>query len=289
MSDQPTHASRQRLLADLTLLLVAVIWGSAFVAQRVAAQHLGTFLFNGLRFLLGGLILLPFARRARPLDRKSWQLIGLAGLLLFGASVLQQAGLAYTTAGNAGFITSLYVVLAPFILWIVWKQHIPWASWLAATLAVIGALLLSTGGVVLRLSTGDALELAGAALWALHVIIVGRAVQHMAVLPFAVGQYLVAGILNTALGLLLEGRTLPGLMTAWWTVAYIGVFSTALGYTLQAVGQRHAPPTDAAIILSLESVFAALAGYLLLSETLQPVQILGCAIILGAVLLAQKR
>lgn len=282
-----------RFRSDAILLLVAVIWGSSFVVQRVAAQHLGVFLFNGLRFLLAALILLPFTRQKEPLVRRDFAWIGLAGTCAFAGSALQQAGLQYTTAANAGFITSLYVVLVPVLVFVIWKQRVSWVSWTAALLAVAGAVLLSTGGTGFRLAgksiTGDGFELLGSVGWALHVIAVGRGARRMPILVFSVGQYVVAGILNLGMGLVLESQLLSGLASAWWTVVYIAVLSTAIGYTLQAVGQRHAPPSDAAIILSLESVFAALFGSLFLDERLVWVQVLGCAIIFGAVLLAQVK
>jgi drug/metabolite transporter (DMT)-like permease len=283
-----------RLRSDALLFLTAIIWGSSFAVQRIAAQYLGVFLFNGLRFILAALILLPFTRSTKRLERPDYGWMALAGLCAFAGSALQQAGLMYTTAANAGFLTSLYTVLVPVLLMIVWRQRVSWLVWTAAVVAVIGALLLSTGGVGFRLAdksvAGDGLELLGSVGWALHVIAVGRGARRMAVLTFSVGQYFVAGSLNLFLGMSLEnGYLISGLAAAWWTVAYIAVFSTAGGYTLQAVGQQHAPPSDAAILLSLEAVFAALFGYLFLAENLSTVQGLGCALIFSAVLLVQVR
>lgn len=282
-----------RLRSDALLLLAAIIWGSSFAVQRVAAQHLGVFLFNGLRFLLAVLILLPFTRQKERLQRGDLAWIGLTGIFAFAGSALQQAGLQFTTAANAGFITSLYVVLVPVMLVIIWRQQVNWIVWAAALLAVAGATLLSTGGSGFRLAgkavVGDGLELVGAISWALHVIAVGRGARRMALLTFSAGQYLVSGSMNLGMALVFERHLIPGLAIAWWTVVYIAVFSTAIGYTLQAAGQRHAPPSDAAIILSLEAVFAAVSGFLFLDERLELVQVLGCALIFGAVLLAQVK
>jgi drug/metabolite transporter (DMT)-like permease len=298
-----------RLRADLVLLLVALIWGSAFAVQRVAAQYFDLFTFNGLRFLLGAVILFPFTK-INPFNgafrykqrlntsieqkkvsstnnRRSLIFVTLAGLLLFGAAGLQQAGLESTTAGNAGFITTLYVVLVPVILLVFWKEKIHWISWLGAGIAVLGSLLLSTGGA-LRLASGDALEVAGALLWALHVILVSRAVKYMEVLSFSVGQYFVAGVLNLLVSLGLH-MSFIGLTSGWWTIVYIGVLSTAVGYTLQVLGQKYAPPTDATILLSMEAVFAALTGYIFLDETMRMVQLVGCGLILTAVLVTQLK
>jgi drug/metabolite transporter (DMT)-like permease len=298
-----------RFRADLVLLFVALIWGSAFAVQRVAAQYFDPFTFNGLRFLLGGLVLLPFSklnpmqRRPRPLavihsdteqvvttpylERRAIIFILIAGALLFGAAGLQQAGLETTTAGNAGFITTLYVVLVPIILVIFWREKIHRLSWLGAGIAIIGSLLLSTGGT-LRLAHGDALVMAGAMLWALHMILVSRAVKHMDVLTFSTGQYLTAGLFNMLVSL---GMNMPlgGLSTAWWTVLYIGLLSTAVGYTLQGLGQKYAPATDATILLSMEAVFAALTGYIFLGETMIFVQLIGCGLIIAAVLITQLK
>jgi len=275
-----------RLKADLTLLLVAVIWGTSFVAQRVAAAHIGPFLFNGVRFLLGALVLLPVVRFRLELDRKTWPWVAAAGLVMSLASVLQQAGMRWTTAGNAAFITGLYVVFVPLLLLIFWRQRVRTAVWAAALLAAGGIFLLSSGGQ-LRLAPGDGLELAGATMWGLHIIIIDRAMRRMEALPFSIGQFLAAGALQLILGLALEWRTAPGLVSAWWTVAWAGILSVAVGYTLQVVGQRHAPPADAALIVSLEAVFAVLAGYLLLGEKLRPEQWLGAGLIMSAILLAQ--
>ena len=288
-----------RFRADMLLLLVALIWGSAFAVQRVAAEHLDAFTFNGLRFLLAGVILAPLAGgRGREGERgsgrrwlgftrfaKSLALPVAAGGLLFAAGGLQQAGLELTTAGNAGFITSLYVVLTPFLLRLFWKERVAVAVWAAAGLAVVGSLLLSTGGA-LQVNRGDMLELIGALGWALHVILVGRAMRQMDVLKFSAGQYLAAGVFNLAASLLLR-QPWGGLAAAWWTVLYVALFSTTLGYTLQVVGQKVAPPADAAILLSTEAVFAVLFGWLLLGEALNGVQLLGCGLILAAILLTQ--
>jgi drug/metabolite transporter (DMT)-like permease len=285
----PQSARGLRIRSDLILLLVAIIWGSGFIAQRVAAQNFGVFLFNGARFLLGALILIPFTRFRWNISRPMLRWVILAGVFLFGGATLQQAGMVTTTAGNAGFITGTYVVLVPILLVIFWRQKIGWNSWLAALLALTGTLFLSTGGKLNALAPGDILEFMGAILWALHVILVGKVINHVDVLQFAIGQYIVCGLLNLLLGLIFETNTLPGLANAWWTVVYAGIFSVSIGFTLQGVGQRHAPPTDASIILGLEAVFAAAFGFLLLNEAFSAVQQLGCGLIFVGIVLAQIR
>lgn len=306
---------RERLKADLILLLVALIWGSAFAAQRAAAEHLDAFLFNGLRFLVAGGVLGVVGMVAGRREKQSvpaavsssrrWQhptYILLAGTILFAAGALQQIGISQTTAGNAGFLTSLYVVLVPLWLFLFWRRKVAWTVWAGAGLAVLGSLFLGAGGEQdigwkLGLGVGDALVLLGAVFWAWHVIVIGLAVRQVEVLTLSIWQNLLAGALNLGLALGLgcgeavgaEGCLQQGLAPAWWAVAYTGIFSLGLGYTLQAYGQKTAPPADAAILLSMEAVFAALFGALFLGESLRMPQLVGGGLILAAILLTQLR
>jgi drug/metabolite transporter (DMT)-like permease len=277
----------KRLPADLALLLVAVIWGSAFSAQRVAAAHLGSFLYNGMRFLLAAVVLSLMGRNVwRRIRRAEWRSGAIAGILLASAATLQQAGLIFTTAGKAGFITSLYVVLVPVLLALVWKHRLPWISWAASAIAVLGLFLLSLPESW-ALNVGDGLELVGAGLWALHVIWIGRVSGRLDTLRLSMVQYLVCGIACLVLGLVFEADTLGGFPAAWWTVAYGGVVSVGLGYTLQVYGQKVAPPADAAVLLSMEAVFAAFFGWLLLGEMLSGRELVGCALMLAGMFLVQ--
>ncbi|WKZ39506.1 MAG: DMT family transporter [Anaerolineales bacterium] len=276
-----------RLKADLTLLLVSIIWGSAFVAQRIAGQLGSVYQFNGARYLLAALILLLFVKRIHlaSIPRPQYKWMAIAGFFLFLGSALQQAGLVYTTAGNAGFITSLYVVLVPVALFLFWGERPHWLSILAVVLACIGAFLLSTGGRF-ELRIGDALELIGALFWTFHVIILGKYASKFEAMTFSLGQLIVCGLLNLGVGVIVEPALAlhPPLLLA---IAYTAVFSLGLCYTLQVWAQKHTPPADAALILSLESVFAVLAGWLLLNETLIVIQIVGCLLIFIAVMLSQ--
>lgn len=279
-----------RIKADLTLLLVSIIWGSAFVAQRVAGQLGSVYLFNGARYLLAAVVVLPFAWRARPIvdatysqDQYKWMFV--AGFVLFLGSALQQLGLVYTTAGNAGFITSLYVVLVPILLFLIWRDKVHWISILAVALAGVGAFFLSTGGRF-EVRAGDAIELGGALFWTLHVIVLGKYASRFEPMSFSVGQLLVCGLLNLGIGFLVE-RSLPWNLPIMGAITYTAFFSIGLCYTLQVWAQRHSPPADAALILSLESVFAVISGWLLLNERLTLVQMLGCVLIFVAVLISQ--
>jgi drug/metabolite transporter (DMT)-like permease len=207
-------------------------------------------------------------------------------LLLFVAASLQQLGLVWTTAGKAGFITGLYIVIVPLLLALVWREWTTWSSWLAAGLATLGLFLLSvqTG---FQLAPGDKWVLLGALVWALHVIAVGQLAPGHDPLRLALIQYAVCSLLSLPAALLLEPGTWPGLLLAVPAVLYAGVLSIGLGYTGQIVAQRHTSPTHAAVILSLESVFAALSGWLALGEALSARQLAGCGLMLGGMLLAQ--
>lgn len=281
-----------RLKADLVLLFVSVVWGSAFVAQRVAGQMGSVYLFNGARYLLAAIVVMPFAlrmgRSMQPryrISAEQYKWMFIVGIVLFGGSAIQQVGLLYTTAGNAGFITSLYVVLVPIVLFVVWREKVHWVSVVAVMLAGVGAFFLSTGGSF-EVRTGDLLELIGALFWTVHVIMLGKYAVRFESMSFSVGQLVVCGALNLALGLLLE-RSMPINTPLLVAISYTALFSLGLCYTLQVWAQRHTPPADAALILSLESVFAVLSGWLLLDERLIPVQIFGCVLIFVAVLLSQ--
>lgn len=283
-----------RLKADLTLLFVSILWGSAFVAQRVAGQLGGVYYFNGVRYLLAALVVLPFALGVRrianpphvsPHGQTKWMLI--AGFLLFIASAFQQAGMLYTTAGNAGFITSLYVVLIPIVLFVVWREKQHWTFAVAILLAAVGAFLLSTGGT-LQVRAGDALELAGALFWAIHVIVLGKFAAKFEAVSFSVGQLAICGVLNLLTGVFVEDGIAFSAPIVF-AIAYTALFSLGLSYTLQVWAQKLTPPADAALILSLESVFAVLAGWLILDERLAGIQILGCVMIFFAVMLSQIR
>lgn len=277
----------QRTRADLTLFLVAVIWGSSFVAGRIVAHSIGFFLFNGLRFFVAAGFLLILMRCRVHIRRQDIPLILLAAIVLFGASAFQQAGMVWTTAANAGFFTGLYVIIVPLFLWIFFRQVVHAGIWIAAAIAILGALLLSTGALALNLAPGDALELVGAFFWAMHLIIVGIAARRIHPLVLTFGQLIIAGSLHLAFSGFFEENQMSDLSSSAWAIAYTGIFSIGLGYAWQAYGQRHAPPADAAIILSMEAVFAAILGVIILKENLSAVQWLGCSLIFAAILIAQ--
>lgn len=285
------------LKSDALLLVTAAVWGFAFVAQRVGMDYVGPFTFNGIRFALGSLVLVPLIvrnRKNRPLNKK--HLTGqdrrtvifggsLLGVILFAAASLQQVGLVYTSAGNAGFITGLYVVIVP-ILGLLWGQRADAGTWSGAVLAAMGLYLLSiTNGF--NISFGDALELIGAFLWAGHVLIIGWLSPKMDSLKLACTQFTVCSFLSLLTAWLIEPMVMASIFQAAIPILYGGVLSVGVAYTLQVVAQKNAHPAHAAILLSLEAVFAAFGGWLILDETMTLRGGIGCMLMLCGMLLSQ--
>ena len=290
-----TH-SQTHLTGALTLLLSAVIWGFAFVAQRAGMEFVGPFTFNGIRFALGGLVLIPWVLRLRAKDSEvaqsapslhRWIAVGLAGLVLFVSANLQQIGLVYTTAGKAGFITGLYVVIVP-LLGLFWRHRVSAFVWAGCILAAGGMYLLSVVGAF-SISLGDSLVLAGALGWAIHVYLVGWLAQRMHPLRVAILQFVICSALSLAVAVLTETIRLPDILSAGWMIAYAGILSVGVAYTLQVVGQQRVDPAQASVILSLEAVFAVIGGWILLGETLSTRGLIGCALMLAGMMLAQVR
>lgn len=286
------------LRSDGLLLVTATIWGFAFVAQRAGMEHIGPFAFNAVRFALGSLFLIPFfaaaeRRRAggagRPVSGRNLGLLGggLAGVILFMGASLQQAGIVFTTAGKAGFITGIYVILVP-ILGLFLKHRTGRGTWVGAILALVGLYLLSMTGR-LTLARGDLLVLCGAFFWAAHVLIIASLIPRMASATLAFIQYAVCAGLSLGAALLLEATTIEGLLGAAVPLLYSGLLSVGVAYTFQVMAQRHAPPAHAALILSLETVFAAVGGGLFLGERLPPRGLAGCGLILMGILLSELR
>ncbi len=279
---------------DLLLLLVAAIWGFGFVAQRAGMEYVGPYTFNGVRFILGGCCLIPlsFFRKGKSASQR----IGYnhvapitagsaAGLILFAGATLQQVGLQYTTAGKAGFITGLYVVLVP-IIGLLFRQRTNGGTWIGAFMAVIGLYLLSMQGT-LQIAYGDLLEVIGAVFWACHVLLLGYLSPRTNAVRLAMYQFFVCGSLSLGVGFVLENISLVHIIDAWMPIFYGGVISVGTGYTLQVVVQKKAHPAHAAILLSLESAFAALGGWLLLNEYLSVRAFCGCMLMLAGMLISQ--
>ncbi len=279
------------------LFLTAAIWGFAFVAQRAGMAHVGPFTFNAVRFALGGLALVPLLLRSKGRQANHdlcWPQLkgrmiflggGLAGLFLFLGASLQQWGIVYTTAGKAGFITGLYVIIVP-ILGLLWGWRSGLGTWLGAILATAGLYFLSISQHF-TMSPGDGLVLGAAFLWAGHVHVIGWLSPRAESIKLAFGQFMVCSGLSLIVALLVEEITIGGLVGAAIPILYAGLLSSGVAYTLQVVAQRWARPAHAAIILSLEAVFALLGGWLLLAEILSRRELLGCLLMLGGMFVSQ--
>lgn len=287
------------LKSDLLLLLAALIWGFAFTAQRVGMEYMGPFLFNGIRFGLGAIVLGAFIsiRKNREIEihpdylhrqkRTLTQGGIIAGLLVFTGASLQQTGMIYTTAGNAGFITGLYVVFVP-ILGLFIRQRPSITVWIGAVLAAFGMYFLSVTGNF-QISKGDLFVLGCAFVWAFHVLYIGHVSPRVDALKLALIQYVVCSALSLFIAVFFEKIVWQAILGAAIPILYSGLFSVGIGYTLQIVGQKRAPPAHAAIILSSEAVFAAFGGWLILQEVLPTLALMGCALMLAGMLLAQVR
>jgi drug/metabolite transporter (DMT)-like permease len=307
--------------SDLILLITAVIWGFAFVAQRMGMEHIGPFLFNGIRFALGALTLVLFLkfkaiydeqtvgrydgkkesrndqltadrrpptadRELRTANRELPTVYGvLLGLILFTGASFQQVGIVYTTAGNAGFITGLYVILVP-LLGIFSGHKASWNLWAGALLALAGLYFLSiTKGF--EMSPGDLLVLVSAIFWAIHVLYTGWLSPRTSAIRLAITQFAVCSALSLLSAFIFESNSFEGIYHAAWPILYGGILSVGIAYTLQIVGQKKAPPTHAAIIMSLETVFAVIGGVLILSETMNERKWIGCLLMLLGMVMAQ--
>ncbi len=285
---------------SLLLLLAAVIWGVAFVAQSVGMDYVGPFTFNAVRSLLGGIVLIPcilFLDRLNgkkelhllPADRKKRKtlLTGgiLCGLFLCAASNMQQMGILYTTVGKAGFITACYIVLVP-IFGIFMGKKTGISVWISVVLAVIGLYLLCMTDS-LKFGKGDLFVLCCAVLFAGHILVI----DHFTVLADGVRmsciQFLVSGMISAVLMFLFEEPTFTAVWEAKLPILYAGILSCGVAYTLQIVGQKDMNPTVASLILSLESCISVLAGWILLKQSLSARELFGCGVMFAAILLAQ--
>lgn len=275
------------------LWLTGAIWGFAFVAQKEGMSYIGPFTYNGIRFLLGSLSLVPllyFQRCKSPKPGYSkgsaWKGGLKAGIVLFIAASLQQAGMIWTTAGKAGFITGLYIVLVP-IIGIVIGQHIRKMVWMGMLLAISGLFLLTIKGNVV-ISKGDLLVLISALFWAMHVQLISHLVAKLPPIVLSAIQFLVCGILSLITAGIWENISTSMILDAAIPILYGGIMSVGIAYTLQVVAQQHVSPTFAGLVLSFETVFAVIGGRIFLNETLTLKAVFGCLLMLGGMLLVQK-
>ena len=289
--------NQKSLRGSLLLLLGSVIWGAAFAAQRMGMDHVPPFTFSGVRMLLAGLVMIPAAFLAKkrngmaavPAETRSEQRKGglLCGLLLFAATSLQQIGLVYTSAGKAGFITALYVVLVPVAGWLFLRKQPGRTIWAGVGLAVAALYLLCIPETGFRMEHGDAYVLGCAVCFTGQILCVDHYAPRVDGFTLARDEFLITGGLSMIIALLTEEIRLEGILEAAVPILYAGVLSGAVGYTLQIIGQRDVNPTIASLLMCLESVFAVLTGVILLGERMTGREAAGCVLMFMAVILAQ--
>ena len=278
------------------LALTALIWGVAFVAQSVGMEYVGPFTFNSVRFLIGGMVLLPvvmMSRKEKGLETDSQDgkqrvlvLGGLCcGMALCVASCLQQIGIGYTTVGKAGFITAMYIVIVP-LLGIVLRKKTTWLVWISVVLASVGLYFLCMTET-LSVGRGDLYVLACALVFSVHILLIDHFSPKVDGVELACFQFLVSGVIAGVAALIWEQPDLTSILAAWAPILYAGVLSSGVGYTLQVVGQKGVDPTVASLVLSLESVFSVLAGWVLLGQGLSGREWMGCGLMAVAIVLAQ--
>jgi len=293
LSEAVSHKTSS-LKYELLLLLMSMIWGSTFVAQQIGMEKgLGPMTFNALRFTLGCLSLVPViawrCRYARVETEKPqlpvWGSLA-AGLFLFAAAGFQQVGLQYTSSANAGFITGLYLVFVPLI-GMLFGHRATWSLWAGIVVSLVGLYLLSVTGSTLAISNGDGLILICAVLWACQILVIDHVAGKGDPVQIACLQFAFCAALSLASALCFESCTVEQVRAGAGAVAYAGIMSVGIAFTLQVICQKHCPPGPAAVIMSMETVFAALTGYLVLNQTLTPRALFGCGLILCGILIVQ--
>lgn len=284
-----------RLQANLLLLLTALIWGSTFVVQQVATGDLGAIMFTSSRFFMGALIISPLAyiqyRRKQKtpfrITSRDWGGMIITGLALFCAAVLQQVGIFHTSVANAGFLTALYVPMVPLFAYILLKTSVHWSVWPSSVACLVGTYIMSEAQTV-SLNAGDLWVISSAFFWAAHVLLVGAmATRTQAPLVVAVVQFLVCSFAGLVVGIIVEQPSLTDFSEAYFGIFYAGFLSVGIAFTLQVVAQRFSTASDAAILLSSETVFAALAGFIFLGEGLSSSRMFGASLIFGGILMVQ--
>lgn len=276
-------------ISHLFLWLTAAIWGVAFVAQSTAMDVIGPHTFNAIRFLLATISMIPLLLifKSKQAYKPNTLLLGGlgAGTLLFFGFTFQQTGLLHTTVGNAGFITSMYIVLVPLV-GLLFKHAVDRLTWVGVIIALVGFYVL-TIGPNLNINQGDALELAGTFFWTCHVLLIGYLSRFLPALPLSIAQFAIATLWASIAAFVLETPQITAIEQAWWPLVYAGVASSGIAFTLQTLAQRQVNPSTTALILSMEAVFAAIGGWLLIGEILSDRALLGCLLILIGMIISQ--
>lgn len=275
----------------------ALIWGAAFVFQSMGMDYIGPLLFGAVRFLMGALAIIPLIlmrrhnRKLFPDDYANSDnntkkcLLGgaVCGVALFAASAVQQIGLQYTTASKAGFLTALYMILVPIFAFVFLRKKVSAIVWLAVAIASVGTYFLCINGDF-YISSGDTLIIIGSALWAVQILCIDSFSRGLDGLEFAFYEFMTCSALSFIFAFCLEEVSLEGIVSALVPLLYCGVLSVGVGFSAQVICQKHMDPSVASLLMSTESVFAAIFGVIILHETLTPREIFGCALVFAAVL-----
>ena len=296
-TNQNHPIKNKRMLGNFLLLLTAMIWGTAFVFQRVGMESIEPVTFTASRMTIAALavglvtLFLRFKQRNTPPptpQTKKYAVIGgiLCGTFLASASLLQQIGIVDTAAGKAGFITSLYILLVPVLQLILLRQKSPWPVWLAVLIGLIGMYLLCVKDGF-SLTFGDAMLLGCALLFSGHILCCDHFVKQADPLLLSVIQFITAAVISAVAAWILETPTWDKIVSAAVPILYCGIVSGGIGYTLQIIAQKHTDPAIASLLMSLESVFAVLAGALVLGERMSIQEIIGCVLLFSAILIAE--
>lgn len=280
-----------RWQANAVIVFVALIWGTTFIVQQTSMENIGPQYFTGVRFLLGAVVVLPFAlrelgkikREGRSLSRLDVFGLLATGVSMYLASILQQIGIMSTTVTNAAFLTAFYVPTVPILAFLVFRARPHWSVWPGGAMCIMGTYMLS-GGNLSALDTGDFWVMSSALFWATQVVLIGVMVNRTnAPALVAATQFLVTGILGMGMGAITETFSFADIYNAGFEILYAGIMSAGVAFTLQAVAQNYTEAADAAIIMSAEAVFAAIAGAWFLGERLAPAEYAGCGVILAAI------
>lgn len=286
-------------IGNVLLILTAFIWGCAFVAQSVGMEYVGPFTFNGTRCIIGGIFLIAAnlvfdavkkknKTYVKPSESEKKELIKggiICGIVLFAASSVQQIGISMTTVGKAGFISVLYILIVPFF-GLLLRQKLPRMIWLCCAIALCGLYLLCINES-LSLSKGDAVVFISAAIYAVHIMAVDRFAPNVDCVKLSCIQFLVAGIISVAFMFIFEDPEIDKILDAWLPILYAGALSGGVGYTLQTVAQKWTKPSVASLLMSFESVFAVIAGAVLLSQVPSLRETAGCILMFISIIIIQ--
>lgn len=285
-----------KIISTIELFIVALIWGTAFVAQSVGMDYLGPCAFNASRFTVGAIILIPVIFLVKAMDKKEGKSAQYSlhdtikggiccGCAMAAATLFQQFGLLYTTVGKAGFGTSLYIIIVPFLAVVLGKK-ITGRTWLAAIIAIVGFYFMCISETM-TINKGDLLVLVCAILWSVHIHIVDHFAPRANGVMMSSIQFAVSALICTTGALLTESFTWSDIAACSFPILYAGVMSCGIAYTLQIIAQKNVEPTIACLIMSLESVFSALAGLVILGEKMSAIEVFGCALVFTGVIIAQ--